>query len=224
MSRDGERREDAGGARFSFLLILGLVSLLTTLGCEPRTRYRLLSRFIDGMPSYEEWLHPKPEQRTRRPPVEVHYQQPAAFPKVGEQPTLKGLFSGTRPEIEKLKTWEEVEAALPKNKVGSADWGAALTQGTIAPLTSLTPGEKGIEEMPIEVTLKGAMPVTFPHAPHTRWLSCDNCHPDIFPMAGGTTEMTMEDLLGGKYCGTCHGKVAFDIPTGCPICHPEMGS
>lgn len=174
------------------------------------------------MPTYEGWLHPKPEKRT--PVVQIRRPTPEPPPQVAKPPKPKSFFPGKRPDIERLATWAEVEAQLPKNKVEGPDWSAALAQGIIAPLTSLTPGETALEELPIEVNLKGAMPVVFPHAPHTRWLACDNCHTDIFPMEGGATEMTMEALNDGKFCGVCHGKVAFDIMTGCPLCHPEMGS
>jgi c(7)-type cytochrome triheme protein len=33
--------------------------------------------------------------------------------------------------------------------------------------------------------------------------------------------MTMDELNDGKYCGVCHGKVAFPLTT-CARCHPEM--
>jgi len=175
------------------------------------------------MPSYEEWLHPKPEEQRQRRPVEVRYQQPVAIRTVGEQPRLPGPLVGSeRPAVEKLRTWEEVAEALPKNAVGGPDWVAALEQGIIAPLESLEPGKKVLETLDLDVALeKGPMPVTFRHATHTRWLACDNCHTEIFEMAAGTAEIKMEDIYGGRYCGVCHGKVAFEVETGCPICHGE---
>ncbi len=199
--------------------------LAVLAGCEPRTRYRILSTYVDGMPPYEEWLHPKPEQRRQRRPVEVRYQQPAALRPVGEQPKLPGVFVGERPAIERLRTWEEVAEALPKNAAGGPDWVAALERGVIAPVESLKPGEKVLETLELDVALqKGPMPVTFHHATHTRWLACENCHAEIFEMAAGTAEITMEDIYSGKYCGVCHGKVAFEVETGCPICHQEGGA
>jgi c(7)-type cytochrome triheme protein len=184
-------------------------------------RYRVLSKVVDGVPSYEEWLNPKPEEREKPPVEEVHYRQVEAVRKLVKQPSLQQLFTGDRPGIEKLKTWEKVLDALPSSKAGGPDWSAALAKKVIAPLTSLQPGQPGMEELPLDVALKGPMPVTFPHAPHTRWLTCDNCHTGIFEMAAGTAEMTMKDITGGKYCGVCHGKVAFET-TRCARCHAAL--
>jgi c(7)-type cytochrome triheme protein len=199
------------------------VGLLVTLGaCAPETRYHILGTFVDGVPSYEEWLHPKPEERPKPGVQEVHYRQIELSRRLVVQPNLQQFFVGERPAIEKLKTWEQVLEALPSSHAGGPDWSAALAKGVIAPVTSLQPGQSGLEELPLDVTLKGPMPVTFPHAPHTRWLACDNCHTGIFEMAAGTAEVTMKDIDSGKYCGVCHGKVAFGTAAQCGRCHVAL--
>jgi len=36
-------------------------------------------------------------------------------------------------------------------------------------------------------------------------------------------KITMAKIFAGEFCGRCHGKVAFNVPTGCPRCHPALG-
>jgi len=60
----------------------------------------------------------------------------------------------------------------------------------------------------------------FPHSSHTQWMDCRQCHPRIFPKRG--TRITMDDIFKGKYCGECHGKVAFPAATGCERCHTTL--
>lgn len=204
---------------------LALLCAVLLFGCEPRTRHRALTILVDGVPLYEAWLNPPPEERRRRPPQQVHYQQPAAIAKIVAQPRLAVDF-GERPAIEKLADWQAVLAALPKATYPKArnvvDWNAALDQGIIQPLSSLGKGELPLEPLESEVRLKGKEGVVFRHVFHTRWLACESCHDAIFPREAGKTEMTMDELLDGKYCGVCHGRgnVAFDMKV-CVACHPR---
>jgi c(7)-type cytochrome triheme protein len=209
-------------ARVAALGIATVGLWVTAAACDPQTRYRVLTTFVDGVPPYDEWLNPKPEPPRKREPVPVRYTQRAAALKIGAQPSLQTFFSGARPAADKVTAYAELVAMLPKDVADALDWDAALQQGLIAPVTSLTPGESGLQDADMEVDLKGPMPVKFAHAPHTKWLACENCHTDIFEMAAGTAEITMDDLNGGKYCGVCHGKVAFET-TACARCHPDMG-
>jgi c(7)-type cytochrome triheme protein len=204
------------------------LALLVVLaaGCDPRSRHQTLSFVMDGVPSYEEWLNPPPSQPQERPTRRIHYRQQAPQLTPVAQPRLKTLFSEGRPEIEGLETWEEVASALPTNDAGQEDWQAALEQGIIAPFTSLEPGESELEAFEMEVELTADEPmysVTFRHETHTAWLACDSCHPALFEMAGGTAEITMDGIYAGKHCGHCHGKAAFEVETGCVVCHEEMG-
>ncbi len=66
-------------------------------------------------------------------------------------------------------------------------------------------------------------PAYFPHWKHRIHFKCYVCHNSIFQMKAGTTKISMEEILKGKFCGTCHnGKQAwaagFDT---CPRCHKE---
>lgn len=208
---------------FRSVCILMALAVLAC-GCDPRTRHQALSRLLDGVPSYEDWLNPPPPPQ--RAPHEVRYrQQPPSLQRT-DQPRVATLFSEGRPDIEKLQTWDEVAEALPTDAAGGPDWQAALADGIIAPLSSLEPGETTLEAFPLDVEMTGDIPTfaaTFRHETHTAWLACDNCHPALFQMTAGTAEITMESIYAGQYCGHCHGKVAFAAETGCAICHAAMG-
>lgn len=61
----------------------------------------------------------------------------------------------------------------------------------------------------------------FPHNIHTYWLDCKNCHPEIFPINNTQlVRISMTEIFKGKFCGRCHGKVAFPV-TDCGRCHLE---
>ncbi len=60
--------------------------------------------------------------------------------------------------------------------------------------------------------------VRFPHAEHTEWLDCSNCHPHPFAEKAGATEITMDSIMRGHHCGMCHDRVAFSI-FACERCH-----
>ena len=111
---------------------------------------------------------------------------------------------------------------LPKDKFGLIDWMAIVNEGIIKPRGSIKPG---VPEMPpfdmnVLITAKGDFvnDVMFPHKAHTYWLKCENCHTGIFIMAKGKNKMTMQGIVEGKWCGRCHGKVAFPL-TDCNRCH-----
>lgn len=130
------------------------------------------------------------------------------------------------PAVEKLKTWEDVAQALPKAATGGVDWVKAIADGTIAPRSGLDPRAPGLPPLTLDVERipegQPAFRVVFPHSVHTQWLACANCHPGIFQMKRGATPINMGAIFAGQYCGVCHGKVAFAVPTGCPRCHPAL--
>jgi c(7)-type cytochrome triheme protein len=74
--------------------------------------------------------------------------------------------------------------------------------------------------MDIIFTDTGSMPyVRFPHLSHTLWLDCSNCHPSIFVQKKGANNIAMTDILQGRFCGLCHGKVSFPPTLNCTRCH-----
>jgi c(7)-type cytochrome triheme protein len=134
---------------------------------------------------------------------------------------LSGEQDADRPAIEETLDWDEAQAMLPKDAFGQVDWVAAVRDGVIRP-QALDPEDRLAEAFKLDFFLKNDNPLFeayFPHSVHTQWLGCKNCHTAIFPYRDNT--MTMAEIFQGKYCGTCHGKVAFAL-TACARCHTSM--
>ncbi|MBI5183764.1 MAG: cytochrome c3 family protein [Nitrospinae bacterium] len=114
---------------------------------------------------------------------------------------------------------------MPKDKYGYPDWVKAVKIELIHPLSSLDPDEH--EEKPLMLDIvfrindRMMSDVVFPHDIHTYWSSCDNCHPSLFIMKKGANKMGMESIWKGKYCGHCHGTIAFPSQgfENCIRCH-----
>ncbi len=128
--------------------------------------------------------------------------------------------------FEKIKTWDQLVKQMPKDAVGGVDWVKALAQDKISPQPALLAGalDQPVLKLDIELVPKvnPAFKVIFSHAVHTQRLTCSNCHPSIFKMKKGTAKMGMAQIMAGQYCGRCHGKVAFQVQTGCARCHAVM--
>ena len=110
---------------------------------------------------------------------------------------------------------------FPRDSAGIINWVKVLNQDLIEPRQSLT-GEQTMYPVDFDIIFKntGSMPnVRFPHLPHTQWLTCANCHPAIFLPQKGGNPITMSAIIQGKYCGVCHGKVAFPPTMNCGRCH-----
>ena len=114
---------------------------------------------------------------------------------------------------------------VPKDKYGLVDWAKAVKDNIVSPKHSIDPNAEPDAEpmdMDVEITAKGDFvnDVVYPHAIHTYWFNCDGCHPKIFEMAAGQNNMTMAGIAEGKWCGRCHGKVAFPL-SDCNRCHTK---
>jgi c(7)-type cytochrome triheme protein len=108
-----------------------------------------------------------------------------------ETPVTPAGKEAEQPKIETTLGWEEFAKQLPKDR----------TTGQSDWMVALRQG------------------VIKPRTANTEWLACDSCHPKIFRTRG--TKITMADLQGGKYCGVCHGRVAFGLDQ-CARCHVAM--
>ncbi len=114
---------------------------------------------------------------------------------------------------------------LPKERFGNGiNWLAMEEQKLITLQDYLEgvsmPGSK-IKE-PEDFSLSARQPnmpsIVFSHQKHAVWNGCELCHPEIFPVKRDSKPYTMQEIFDGKYCGACHGKVAFaDID--CQRCH-----
>jgi c(7)-type cytochrome triheme protein len=124
------------------------------------------------------------------------------------------------PDMVLLQNPSESMADFTRNSWGRVDWMEALTSGEIEPKTGRHSNEP-MQVIDLDIIMKdtGDMPwVKFPHTQHTHWLACKNCHPEPFPYREGIVKFNMNDVLTGKYCGICHGKVAFSTMI-CDNCH-----
>ena len=110
----------------------------------------------------------------------------------------------------------------PKDRYGLIDWVRMLKDKLITPKESFSPEDK--EEPPFDMDI--VMPAKtglidgayFPHSTHSMWLKCENCHVNLFLPVAGVNNLTMSELVKGKACGVCHGKVSFPL-NDCGRCH-----
>lgn len=132
-----------------------------------------------------------------------------------------GIHDPDNPSVAVLQPPVEAMAGFPRDNAGIVDWVQAIKQGYIEPRADLEGvTTKQTLDLDILFTDTGAMPnVRFPHLSHTLWLDCSNCHPAIFVQQKGANKIAMNDIFQGKFCGVCHGKVAFPPTLNCARCH-----
>lgn len=67
----------------------------------------------------------------------------------------------------------------------------------------------------------GFDPSFFPHWLHRIRYRCSVCHPALFEMKLGASEITMDKINKGQACGVCHnGQIAFAVDfASCNRCH-----
>ena len=132
-----------------------------------------------------------------------------------------GIHDPTNDAVKVLQEPIEAMENFPRDNSGVIDWVKVLDQGLIAPRKGLY-GDEEMHAVDFDVIFKntGSMPfVRYPHLQHTEWLTCKNCHPKIFLPQKGGNPVTMSGIMQGKYCGVCHGKVAFPPTKNCGRCH-----
>jgi c(7)-type cytochrome triheme protein len=143
---------------------------------------------------------------------------------------LAGTGDATQPVSEAWKAgmaWHPKALSgegLPKDRYGLIDWVKIVEDNIIAPKHSLDPDAQELPALDVVVVMptkiESVNAVNFPHKTHTYWLSCEVCHPKLFLPAKGQNNMNMSGIVEGKWCGVCHGKVAFPL-TDCNRCHSE---
>ena len=71
----------------------------------------------------------------------------------------------------------------------------------------------------------GMRPVIFPHWFHRIRFTCNVCHnANGFIMKAGANDITMAEIVDGKFCGMCHNdesKVAWSLER-CDMCHSGL--
>ncbi|OGW20874.1 MAG: hypothetical protein A2077_03510 [Nitrospirae bacterium GWC2_46_6] len=67
----------------------------------------------------------------------------------------------------------------------------------------------------IVYTSKGIGPAKFSHNFHAKAFGCNDCHAKHFAMKKGGSNMKMDAMYGGKFCGTCHNGSTASAVTDC---------
>lgn len=126
------------------------------------------------------------------------------------------------PSLVELQEPSEGLSELPPHLSGNrVFWGKALDQGAISPRRTIYPSKEKFEVLDLDVLMDlfGSMDIVrFPHKIHTQWLTCNNCHEELFKSKAGVNKLSMNSILQGEQCGLCHGSVAFPL-TQCQLCH-----
>ncbi len=135
-------------------------------------------------------------------------------------PEQNKFYDRDNPAYSILQKANQAMAGFPLDKRGGIDWMVALREGLIAPRANINSDgdiQRRTDENIMQQTRN--MPyVLFPHASHTEWLACENCHPKPFVATAGANNFTMNDMYQGKFCGMCHDRVAFET-FACERCH-----
>ena len=208
---------------FKYLLLLSL--LLFGASCSDRA----LSIFFDIPPPTKEELAAKARAEAEAKAA-VAAARAAGNGAQATQSSKVSKPSVTRkpPEIEKAKTWALAKKFFPmdrEGRKGRPDWTEAARRGIIAPQESVDGSPRppgGIFKYDFFIPAPESDPgfeAYFPHSTHTEWISCESCHPKIFPVRGVT--ITKKEIKKGKYCGVCHTKrdgPAFWLRA-CDRCH-----
>lgn len=131
-------------------------------------------------------------------------------------PTNAGTFSLQPP----LSAFTGLPPLGAGNRV---NWVKSLGEQKIHPRWDRNAPDANAVVMDLNIVreVKGTMPdVVYPHKQHTEWLDCSNCHPAIFIPQKGANQISMAEIMMGRKCGVCHGKVAFPVSE-CRLCHSK---
>jgi c(7)-type cytochrome triheme protein len=163
---------------------------------------------------------PNPEQPATPPTLPP---PPPAKPKAVYPPSLSAksaVYDRAGPAYAILQAPKSAMQSFPADSLGRIDWVEALQRDLIAPRASVS-GKGSMKRRFDDIIMRNTreMPwVKFPHAQHTEWLDCSNCHPRPFKEKTGDNAITMDTIMRGQHCGVCHDRVAFSI-FACERCH-----
>ena len=123
------------------------------------------------------------------------------------------------------RAYDALAQAMPVYGGRYVDWEAAEARGLVKPLDFVEglSTRRDVMKIDADVPLKAKGTwlgdVTFSHAKHAVWSGCEACHPELFPSTRrGSAALDMEAIKAGRYCGACHGRVAFPVAQ-CQRCH-----
>jgi c(7)-type cytochrome triheme protein len=118
---------------------------------------------------------------------------------------------------------------FPKQRFGNGiDWIAAEAAGQLKLIDRLdgisSKGKPFVSPADATISARayGMPDIIFSHDKHGVWNGCALCHPDLFPSVKKEAKQaySMNENFDGKYCGACHGKVAFPM-IDCEHCHSK---
>ncbi|MDH4163997.1 MAG: hypothetical protein OEW15_15110 [Nitrospirota bacterium] len=131
-------------------------------------------------------------------------------------------------QVKLENSFAAVTGDLPKERYGNGiDWVKAESAGAVKPVRHLEGVSPRASSLPVQKDfllnpkVAGMPEIIFSHQKHTAWNGCQVCHPEIFiGVKKGTTKYSMVEIFDGKFCGVCHGKVAFPLMD-CERCHTQ---
>jgi len=225
----------------TMLVIIGSLISISFTGCTTISR----SVFFDGV----EAEPPPPTARVRRDllreidELKQNLTETQIALKNAKSNANKNITEVSVPDAELARTWPELEKLLPKASSGDVDWIAALQSKVIEPRVGLDRDSPAQAVFDLDVQISHSqsnilgdpnmLAVTYRHGTHTQWLTCNNCHPAIFPLVFGASKngtapkretITMAKIKQGEFCGACHGTVAFGVDSACERCHQGLAS
>jgi len=132
-------------------------------------------------------------------------------------------------EVKREYDFEKFLEKFPRERFGNGiNWEKAESDGVIKPIDYLPgisirrPSLKVQKDFSLEPKVQGMPEIIYSHRKHTVWNGCEVCHPEIFAgVKKGKTKYSMPEIFEGKYCGVCHGKVAFPL-LDCQRCHTKQ--
>ena len=94
----------------------------------------------------------------------------------------------------------------------------------LLPLLGLCPNPAAAEYGDVVLNRRaekeGMPPVIFPHWFHRIRFRCKVCHSELgFEMRAGANDVTMVEIIEGKFCGMCHNNEIAWGPENCELCH-----
>ncbi|MFQ5560118.1 MAG: c(7)-type cytochrome triheme domain-containing protein [Nitrospinota bacterium] len=117
----------------------------------------------------------------------------------------------------------EALKGLRLDRFGLINWVAAIKDGKLSLVSGINPvfNKDKFEDYVVLWKAKSDFleDVAYPHDIHTYLIDCNSCHPSPFiSKAGKNPDVLMAKFAEGKWCGKCHGKVAFPLDD-CHRCH-----
>lgn len=114
------------------------------------------------------------------------------------------------------------EKTYPRDKFGFINWVKLDKTGAFKPLDSINAEEEveGVKDNLIyfESSMGFMKGILFSHKIHSTWIKCTLCHEDVFKSELNANRIVMKEVLDGKHCGKCHGRVSFTFAD-CMRCH-----